>query len=191
MGCTRTVGLPRVKRKLGPLLGLLLPLHGARAELWQGARILDPGKFSVGLYPQLMLGPSGYRVTGQVAHGLSTSWQIQGRASYGSDQPAYNLYATFSFLHRKRFDVALIGGYTFQIRSYADAGLILSHYFGNIQGYAGAIVRFPLQNGLPIQTSVIPGLSYRLSDQIRLYAEANLGLGNARTGISSGVRYYF
>jgi hypothetical protein len=171
------------------ILSLLLYPCFSYAQFWQGANTYSAGHGAVGAFGQFYFQPNEFMAFGQGIYGVSNSFQLEGRLGLGSLDPYWGAFGKYEFLSRKVLEMALFFGLHHQSVSYVDVGLILSHSFSKFQLYVGPLCQVPLQNGLPVGLSIIPGVSIGVGKRARVYSEVNLNTNDSYSAASAGVRW--
>lgn len=166
-------------------------MRSASAEFWQGAAPLKSGEGAVGGFGQIYFQPSDAMAFGQFSYGITDSFQGEARLGVGSLDTYFGFFGKYGMIRRKSLDISLWFGFHHLSVSYADLGLILGHTFKVVQFYIGPAFQVPLQNGMPIEFSLIPGINFGIAKQLRLFTEFNLNLSHSDSSVSLGIKYYF
>jgi hypothetical protein len=152
---------------------------------------LRSGESTLGGFGQVYFQPNDLMAFGQFSYGVTDTFQAEARLCLGSLDPYFGIFGKYGMIRRKSIDLSLFFGYHHFSLSFADLGLILGHTFKSFQFYIGPYFQIPLQNGLPIELSVVPGVNFSVAKQLRFFTEFNLNLSHSYGAASLGVKYFF
>jgi hypothetical protein len=172
--------------------GLTMPPPLARAEFWQDARTIAPKSTTWGGFGEYSTSPNQGLAIGQFTAGVTSALQAEARlgAATSSGYLYGGVFGKLALLRRSVLDLSFYGGAHYFKNFYADVGGIVSHHFGRVWLYAGALVQVPMQNGISVGLSLIPGIALPVSDSGQLVGEVNLDLGGAYSAFSLGIRFF-
>ncbi len=164
----------------------------AHAQLWQSAQVLSAKSFSLGAYGSFVFAPSAdFMGFAQAKVGLGNNLDLEARFGGGSLSPYFGGFLKWQFLSTEVVNLAVWGGYHYQGTSQVDASVVVSHSFSRFEIYGAPFFQMAFDStGVRAGGGFIPGFSFSLARQARLYVEFVLGSTPVLNSGSIGVKFY-
>jgi len=178
----------------------------AQGVLMNSAETIQTGNFKVAIFPTLLLGKNGsdsaFGVAGRAGYGLTSSFDIEIKGAFFKGLNYLGIDAEYWFLKGPQFNLSVsLGGHMTNVdlgvdSAGIDTALIVStRPSQNLEIYGGLMLAFDSFKDMNYNHTlihVVPGIEYRLSDELDFLAEFGLALNdNSRSYISAGFAYYF
>jgi len=177
----------------------------AQSVLMNSAETINQGNLKLGIFPTILLGKNGgdsvWGVAGRFGYGLTKSIDIEAKAAFFKGLKYFGADVEYWFLKGENFNAsAALGGHITDYKGGGDskgidAALLAStRPVKNLEIYGGLMLAFDsIKNGGNYTLAhIVPGIEYRLSDDLDFLAEFGIALNdNSRSYASVGLAYYF
>lgn len=191
------------------LLGWLVAMGAGSAEaqnfLLNSAETINEGNFKLGAYPVVLLGEDDaeneWGVAGRFGYGFTDSFDVEGKVAFFDGLKMYGADAEV-WLVKGKNDVSIAVGarrsdFEGDIDSTAiDTSLLLSRNVGNsLELYGGLSLSFEsfddVEDSSFTRAYIVPGLEYKVSDDLDLVAEIGLGINDDSPNyVGFGLAFY-
>jgi len=186
---------------------LVLSAGPARAQnfLMNSAETINQGNFKIAAFPTLMLGEGDadnqWGVSTRFGYGLTDSFDVEGKVSffdgfklYGVDAEVWLLRGTADLSVAAGFHKASVDSGT-DSTAFDASALVSGHMTPRLELYGGLSVSFESLKNVNdsnfTRVYVVPGLEYKVSDEIDLLAEFGVGLNDDSPNyVSFGLAVY-
>jgi hypothetical protein len=177
----------------------------AQAVLMNSAETINQGNLKLAIFPTMLFGKNGgdsvWGVAGRFGYGLTRSIDIEAKAAYFKGLTYYGADIEWWFLRGSNFNgsVALGGHMTNYDAGDDSAGIDTSILFShkpvrNLEIYGGLMLAFESIKNSDVNFTLmhfVPGLEYRISDDLDFLAEVGIALNdNSRSYASVGLALY-
>jgi hypothetical protein len=177
----------------------------AQAVLMNSAETINQGNIKLAIFPTVLLGKNGggsvWGVAGRVGYGLTPTLDIEAKAAYFKGLNYYGADIEYWFLkgHNLNASVALGGHLTNYDGGGDSTGIDTSLLFSttparNLEIYGGLMLAFESVKNSDYnytRAHLVPGIEYRLSEDLDFLAEFGIGLNaNSSNYASLGLAYY-
>ena len=180
------------------LLAAGLTLSEARAELWQGARVVGHKKMRLGLAGQVYTPSANYSTAvmgfGTFAYGLSDRWQIESRLGFGMIDFYLGIFGKFLIFEQLRedgtpgfFSLSTFFGFHRQVSYNLSLAVAAGLKLGPAHLYLAPEVRVAVTTASP-SLAILPGLEVNIGSRISAVLEGMIGVANSWSTVSTGVR---
>jgi hypothetical protein len=199
-----------LRRSLLPLVASLLFLAAgpARAQnvLMNSAETINKGNFKIAAFPTVLFGEDGadneFGVAGRFGYGFTDNFDIEGKVAFFDGLQLYGLDAELWIVKHQPVDVSVsLGAHITDLPDFnssaIDTALLASgHVSDNLELYGGLNVSFESLDDVPDsdfkRVYLVPGLEYKIHDDLDLVAEFGIGLNDSSPNyLSAGLAYYF
>jgi hypothetical protein len=178
----------------------------AQDVLMNSAETINQGNIKLALFPTVLFGKNGgdsvWGVAGRAGYGLTPRFDIEAKAAIFKDLKYFGVEAEYWLVHGRNANVSVaLGAHLTDLRGGADSsGIDTSLLFSTrpakrLELYGGFKLAFdsaknPDQNFT--RAHLVPGIEYRISDDLDFLAEFGIGLNdNSRNYVSVGLALYF
>lgn len=177
----------------------------AQAVLMNSAETINQGNLKLAIFPTVLFGKNGgdsvWGVAGRFGYGLTRSIDIEAKAAYFKGLNYFGADIEWWFLKGHNFNgsVALGGHMTNYDVGDDSAGIDTSILFShrpvsNLEIYGGLMIAFESIKNSDVTFTlmhIVPGLEYRISDDLDFLAEVGIALNsNSRSYASVGLALY-
>lgn len=182
--------------KLVPFLFVIALLgfgaaNSARAQMWQGVSVMNPGRWTLGAVSHVYFSPGEFMITGAATYGFTSRVQGEFRASFGTLDPQFGLNAKFAIAHSSFVNFGILAGFDYQ-NDFSLVGIpMIDHRFGAWNVYLGLHNRLTFASSALYGIGLLPGFSYGIAKGTVLYTEFNIGLSDQYDSGSVGARWWF
>jgi hypothetical protein len=177
----------------------------AQQVLMNSAETINQGNLKLGIFPTLLFAKGGsdslWGVAARFGYGLTKSIDIEAKAAFFKGLKYFGADIEYWFLKGESFNAsAAVGAHMTDYKGGGDskgidAALLAStRPAKKLEVYGGLMLAFDsIKNGNNYTlVHVVPGIEYRLSDDLDFLAEVGIGLNdNSRSYGSVGLAYYF
>ena len=178
----------------------------AQDVVMNSAETINQGNLKLGVYPTVLFGKNGgdsvWGVAGRFGYGFTPSFDIEVKAAFFKNLTYLGFDAEYWFVKGRNFYASGIAGWHMTNvdvggdSSGFDLALLLStRPHTRLELYGAFKVAFDSLKNSDYNYSrpyLVPGIEYRISDDIDLLAEFGFGLNdNARNYASFGLAFYF
>jgi hypothetical protein len=178
----------------------------AQSVLMNSAETIKEGNFKLAIFPTVLFGKDGsdsvWGATGRFGYGISQSIDIEAKVGFFKDISYFGADIEYWFLKGRSINAsAALGGHLTNYNgpgdsSGIDAALLISTTPAKrLEIYGGLKFAFDsIKNSDQNYTLVhlVPGIEYRISDNLDFLAEIGLALNdNSRSYASVGLAFYF
>lgn len=188
------------------LMALGAPSAQAQNILMNSAETINKGNFKIGVFPTVLLGKDGadnnWGAFGRFGYGFTPRFDIEAKLALFDDFKIYGLDAEAWLVRESPFDLSVSLGLhkadsdTGADSSAIDTALLVSdHVTSRLELYGGLSLSFESLDDVPnsdfTRAYVVPGLEYKMSDQLDLVAEVGVGLNDDSPNyVSFGLALY-
>jgi hypothetical protein len=177
----------------------------AQNFLMNSAETIDKGNFKIAAFPTLMLGEGDadnqWGLSTRFGYGLTDSFDVEGKVSFFDGFKLYGLDAEL-WLIRGKADVSVAAGFH---KASIDGGTDSTAFDASALVSGNVTPRLELYGGLSLSREtlknvtdsnftrayLVPGLEYKVNDQIDLLAEFGVGLNDDSPNyVSFGLAVY-
>lgn len=201
-----------LRRLLLPVVAssVMLAAGSAQAQnvLMNSAETINKGNFKIAAFPTVLFGEDDadneFGVAGRFGYGFTDSFDIEGKVAFFDGIQLYGLDAEL-WVVKGKLDVSVaLGAHITDFEggdsSAIDTSLLASgHVSDNLELYGGLNVSFESVDDAPEGTPgdsferiyLVPGLEYKISDDLDLVAEFGIGLNDDSPNyLSAGLAFY-
>ena len=198
-----------LRRLLLPVVASSVMLAAASAQaqnvLMNSAETINKGNFKIAAFPTLLFaegdGDDEFGVAGRFGYGFTDRFDIEGKLAFFEGLQLYGIDAELWVVKGRPVDVSVsLGAHitdTEVVNSSAiDTALIASgHITDNLELYGGFNASFESLDDVPDSSFeryyVVPGLEYKIGDDLDLVAEFGIGLNDDSPNyVSAGLAFY-
>jgi hypothetical protein len=202
-----------MRRLLLPFLmtSVLLAAGSAQAQnvLMNSAETINKGNFKIAAFPTLLFGEDNefgesddeFGVAGRFGYGFTDNFDIEGKVAFFDGLKLYGIDAEFWFVKNSPLDVSVsLGAHKTDLdivdSSAIDTALLASgNVSDNLELYGGLNVSFESLDDIPdsdfTRVYLVPGLEYKIHDDLDLVAEFGIGLNDDSPNyVSAGLAFY-
>ena len=198
-----------LRRLLLPVVASFVMLAAASAQaqnvLMNSAETINKGNFKIAAFPTLLFaegdGDDEFGVAGRFGYGFTDRFDIEGKLAFFEGLQLYGIDAELWVVKGRPVDVSVsLGAHitdTEVVNSSAiDTALIASgHITDNLELYGGFNASFESLDDVPDSSFeryyVVPGLEYKIGDDLDLVAEFGIGLNDDSPNyVSAGLAFY-
>ncbi len=178
----------------------------AQNFLMNSAETIDRGNFKIALFPAVLFGEndadSQWGVGSRFGYGFTNSFDVEGKLAFFDGFKLYGLDGEF-WLVKGDLDVSIqAGGHWASVDDGFDskaldlAGLLSGRVADKLELYGGVSVSFESLDDVPdsdfTRLYAVPGLEYKVSEQLDLVAEFGVGLNDDSPNyLAFGLAFYF
>jgi hypothetical protein len=177
----------------------------AQSVIMNSAETINQGNIKLAIFPTVLFGRNGsgsvWGVAGRFGYGLTPTLDIEAKAAYFKDNNYYGADIEFWFLKGHNFNgSAALGGHLTNIKGGGDStGIDATLLFSttpakNLEIYGGLMLAFESVKNSDIsytRAHLVPGIEYRLNDELDFLAELGLSLNDkANSYASVGLAFY-
>lgn len=176
----------------------------AQQVLMNSAETINKGNLKLAIFPTVLFGRNGgdsvWGVAGRFGYGLSSNLDIEAKVAFFKGLKYFGVDLEYWFLKGENFNVsAALGGHMTDVNGGGDskgidAALLASTKPAkNLEIYGGLMLSFDsIKNGDDfIVAHLVPGIEYRISDDVDFLAEVGIALNDhARSYASVGLALY-
>jgi hypothetical protein len=176
----------------------------AQQVLMNSAETINKGNLKLAIFPTVLFGRNGgdsvWGVAGRFGYGLSSNLDIEAKVAFFKGLKYFGVDLEYWFLKGENFNVsAALGGHMTDVNGGGDskgidAALLASTKPAkNLEIYGGLMLSFDsIKNGDDfIVAHLVPGIEYRISDDLDFLAEVGIALNDhARSYASVGLALY-
>ncbi len=178
----------------------------AQQVLMNSAETINQGNLKLGIFPTVLFGKNGgdsvWGVAGRFGYGLTKSIDIEAKAAFFKGLKYFGADIEYWLLKGDKFNAsAAVGGHITDYKGGGDskgidAALMAStRPAKNLEIYGGLMLAFDSVNNTNINYTlvhIVPGIEYRISDDLDFLAEVGIALNDdSRSYGSVGLAYYF
>jgi hypothetical protein len=177
----------------------------AQSVIMNSAETINQGNLKLGIFPTVLLSKNGsgsvWGVAGRFGYGLTSSIDIEAKAGFFKNITYFGADIEFWFLKGHNLNgSAALGGHMTKYKGGSDSsGIDATLLFStapvkNLEIYGGLMLAFDsVKHGDNYtRVYVVPGIEYRISDDLDFLAEVGIALNdNSRSYASFGLAYYF
>jgi len=199
-----------LRRSLLPLAVssvFLLSAGSAQAQnvLMNSAETINKGNFKIAAFPTLLFGEDDaddeFGIAGRFGYGFTDRFDIEGKVAFFENLQLYGLDAEYWLLKNRGLDMSIsLGAHITDLpevnSSAIDTALVASgHVTDNLELYGGLNASFESLDDVPdsdfTRVYVVPGLEYKIHDDLDLVAEFGIGLNDDSPNyVSAGLAFY-
>jgi hypothetical protein len=178
----------------------------AQDVVMNSAETINQGNVKLALFPTVLFGKNGsdsvWGVAGRVGYGLLPRFDIEAKAATFKGFNYFGIEAEYWLVKGRNINVsAALGAHMTDSRAGADSsGIDTTLLFST-----SPVERLELYGGLKLafdsfknsdhnftRAHLVPGLEYRISDELDILAEFGIALNdNSRNYASAGLAFYF
>ena len=199
-----------LRRSLLPLAVssvFLLSAGSAQAQnvLMNSAETINKGNFKIAAFPTLLFGEDDaddeFGIAGRFGYGFTDRFDIEGKVAFFENLQLYGLDAEYWLLKNRGLDMSIsLGAHITDLpevnSSAIDTALVASgHVTDNLELYGGLNASFESLDDVPdsdfTRVYIVPGLEYKIHDDLDLVAEFGIGLNDDSPNyVSAGLAFY-
>ena len=178
----------------------------AQNFLMNSAETINRGNFKIAAFPVVLFGENDaddeWGVGSRFGYGFTDSFDVEGKVAFFDSFKLYGLDAEL-WLVKGDVDFSIQdGGHWASVDDGNDskaldlAGLLSGHVADKLELYGGVSVSFESLDDVPdsgfTRVYLVPGLEYRISEQLDLVAEFGIGLNDDSPNyVGFGLALYF
>ena len=178
----------------------------AQNFLMNSAETINRGNFKIALFPAVLLGEDDaddqWGVGSRFGYGFTSSFDVEGKVAFFDGFQLYGLDAEL-WLVKGDVDFSIqAGGHWasvddgFDSKAFDVAGLVSGHVADKLELYGGLSASFESLDDVSdssfTRLYAVPGLEYRVSEQVDLVAEVGIGLNDDSPNyVAFGLALYF
>ena len=178
----------------------------AQSVLMNSAETINQGNLKLGIFPTVLFGKNGgdsvWGVAGRLGYGLTPRFDIEAKAAFFKGLKYFGVDVEYWLVKWENFNVSVaVGGHMTDYNgggdsSGIDAAIMASTIPArNLEIYGGLMLAFDsVKNSDHNYTlmHIVPGIEYRLSDDLDFLAEVGIALNEDSGSYASvGLAYYF
>jgi len=177
----------------------------AQSVLMNSAETINQGNLKLGIFPTILFGKNGgdslWGVAGRFGYGLTKSIDIEAKAAFFKGLKYFGADVEYWFLKGENFNAsAALGGHITDYKGGGDSKGIDATLMAstrpvkNLELYGGLMLAFDsIKNGGNYTLAhIVPGIEYRVSDDLDFLAEVGIALNDNSSSYGSvGLAYYF
>ena len=199
-----------MRKKIIIIVAVTMLLAGAAVQLsaqqvlMNSAETINKGNLKLAIFPTMLFSKNGgdsvWGVAGRFGYGLTSNLDIEAKAAFFKGLKYFGVDIEYWLLKGQNFNVsAALGGHMTDVNGGGDskgidAALLAStRPVKNLEIYGGLMLSFDsIKNGNNYTLAhFVPGIEYRLSDDLDFLAEVGIALNdNARSYASVGLALY-
>lgn len=189
------------------MASILLAAGSAQAQnvLMNSAETINKGNFKIAAFPTLLFGEDGaeneFGLAGRFGYGFTDNFDIEGKVAFFDGLKLYGVDAELWFVKNRPLDVSVsLGAHKTDLdivdSSAIDAALLASgNVSDNLEVYGGLNVSFESLDDIPDsdfkRVYLVPGIEYKIHDDLDLVAEFGIGLNDDSPNyLSGGLAFY-
>ncbi|MET0556007.1 MAG: outer membrane beta-barrel protein [Vicinamibacteria bacterium] len=176
----------------------------AQNVLMNSAETINPGNFKIAAFPTLLFGKDGADnetgIAGRFGYGFTDRFDMEGKLAFFDGVTLYGLDAEY-WLLKGPADVSVsLGAHKtssdFVDSSAIDTALLVSGNIGDkLEAYGGLNLSFESLDDIDdssfTRAYVVPGIEYKIHDDLDLVAEFGIGLNDDSPHyVSAGLAFY-
>jgi hypothetical protein len=182
------------------------PAAHAQNVLMNSAETINKGNFKLSAFPTVLLGEddadSEWGIASRFGYGFTDRFDMEGKVAFFDGIKLYGLDAEL-WLLRDEIDLSVsLGAHKKSLDGPVDssaidvAGILSKHLSPNFELYGGVNVSFESLDDIPdsdfTRVYIVPGIEYKLSEQLDLLAEVGIGTNDDSPNyVSFGLAIYF
>jgi hypothetical protein len=197
-----------LRKSVLPFLMLSGFLCAANADaqnvLMNSAETINPGNFKIAAFPTILFGEDGADnetgVAGRFGYGFTDRFDMEGKVAFFDGVKLYGLDAEY-WLRKAPLNVSIaLGAHKtstdFVDSSAIDTSLVASGKIGDrLEAYGGLNLSFESLDDIDdssfTRAYVVPGIEYKIHDDLDLVAEFGIGLNDDSPNYASaGLAFY-
>ncbi|MCJ7523663.1 MAG: hypothetical protein MUP71_00395 [Candidatus Aminicenantes bacterium] len=177
----------------------------AQSVLMNSAETINQGNLKLGIFPTILFGKNGgdsvWGVAARFGYGLTKSIDIEAKAAFFKGLKYFGADVEYWFLKGENFNAsAALGGHITDYKGGGDskgidvALMASTRPVKNLELYGGLMLAFDsIKNGGNYTLAhIVPGIEYRVSDDLDFLAEVGIALNDNSSSYGSvGLAYYF
>lgn len=201
-----------MRKEVVSVLAVTLFLAAAAAEvsaqdvLMNSAEIIKQGNIKLGIFPTVLFGKNGsdsvWGMAGRVGYGLMPRFDIEAKGAAFKDLKYYGADVEYWLVKGRNINGSVaLGGHLTDSKGGADSSgidtafLVSTKPAKNLEIYGGLRLAFDLVKNSDQSFTlahVVPGIEYRISDDLDFLAEVGIALNDdSRSYASVGFALYF
>ena len=177
----------------------------AQSVLMNSAETIKKGNLKVAVFPTVLFGKNGsdsvFGVAGRAGFGITTRIDIEAKGAFFKGLNYFGADIEFWLIHQQKLNLSVaVGAHMTNVdigadSSGIDASLMVSTAPANrLELYGGFKLAFDSFKNSDINQTLmhlVPGIEYKISDELDFLAEFGLGLNeNSRSYASVGLALY-
>jgi hypothetical protein len=182
------------------------PAAQAQNVLMNSAETINRGNFKISAFPTVLLGEddadSEWGIASRFGYGFTDRFDMEGKVAFFDGLKLYGLDAEL-WLLRDEIDFSVsLGAHKKALDGPVDssaidvAGILSKHLSPNFELFGGLNVSFESLDDVPdsdfTRVYIVPGIEYKLSEQLDLLAEVGIGTNDDSPNyVSFGLAIYF
>lgn len=197
-----------LRKSLLPFLMMSAVLCAGRAQaqnvLMNSAETINPGNFKIAAFPTILFGKDDAEnetgIAGRFGYGFTDRFDMEGKVAFFDGVTLYGLDAEY-WLVKGPADVSVsLGAHKtstdFVDASAIDTALLVSGDVGDkLEAYGGLNLSFESLDDVDdssfTRAYVVPGIEYKINDDLDLVAEFGIGLNDDSPHyVSAGLAFY-
>ncbi len=186
------------------IIAAAVPLS-AQQVLMNSAETINKGNLKLAIFPTVLFGKNGsdsvWGVAGRFGYGFTKSLDIEAKVGFFKGIRFFGVDVEYWFVKGHNFNVsAALGGHMTDLKGPGDSKGIDATLLAstkpaeNLEIYGGLMCSFDSINNTDINRTlvhVVPGIEYRVSDDVDFLAEVGIALNdNSRSYASVGLAFY-
>ena len=198
-----------LRRLLLPVVASSVMLAAASAQaqnvLMNSAETINKGNFKIAAFPTVLFAEGDaddeFGVAGRFGYGFTDRFDIEGKLAFFEGLQLYGIDAELWVVKGRPVDVSVsLGAHITDLpvvnSSAIDTALLASgHITDNLELYGGFNASFESLDDVPDSSFeryyVVPGLEYKIGDDLDLVAEFGIGLNDDSPNyVSAGLAFY-
>lgn len=177
----------------------------AQQVLMNSAETINQGNLKLAVFPTVLFGKNGgdsvWGVAGRFGYGFTPSLDIEAKVGFFKGLKFFGVDVEYWFVKGHNFNVsAALGGHITDYKGFGDstgldaALLVSTAPAKNLEIYGGLMLSFDsIKNSDDNRTllHVVPGIEYRVSDDVDFLAEVGIALNDDASSYASvGLAFY-
>jgi hypothetical protein len=177
----------------------------AQNVLMNSAETINPGNFKIAAFPTILFGKDGAEnetgIAGRFGYGFTDRFDMEGKVAFFDGVTLYGLDAEYWLVKGRSADVSVsLGAHKtstdFVDASAIDTALLFSGSIGDkLEAYGGLNLSFESLDDIDdssfTRAYVVPGIEYKIHDDLDLVAEFGVGLNDDSPHyVSAGLAFY-
>jgi hypothetical protein len=178
----------------------------AQSVIMNSAETINQGNLKLGIFPTVLFGKNGsdsvWGVAGRFGYGLTHNLDIEAKAAFFNGLKYFGADIEYWFLKGRNFNAsAALGAHMTDYSAGGDSSGIDATLLAsttpakNLEVYGGLMLAFESlknSNFNYTRAHIVPGIEYRISDDLDFLAEFGIALNdNSSNYASVGLAYYF
>ncbi|HEX7503397.1 MAG TPA: hypothetical protein VF451_08230 [Acidobacteriota bacterium] len=177
----------------------------AQQVLMNSAETINQGNLKLAIFPTVLFGKGGedsiWGVAGRFGYGFTNSLDIEAKVGFFKGIRFFGVDVEYWFVKGRNFNVsAALGGHLTDLKGPGDSKGIDATLLAstapakNLEIYGGLMFSFDSINNTDVNRTlvhVVPGIEYRISDDVDFLAEFGIALNDkSRSYASVGLAFY-